>query len=141
MKTGISWGEIAADLQHIHEERGRIYQQSLREAGKMPLDLKAIYERVIEESREYGRQLYKKVGHDVQFYSTIYESWQGVKFTNGERKTILATIADDQLSVLNIYSMALAAADGEPEITDILIAQQEGARRLYDHIKQYHDAQ
>jgi hypothetical protein len=141
MKTVISWEEIAADLMHIHEERTRVYQQALRGTGKLPLDIKSIYERIIEESRKYAKQLYKKIGRDIQFYSNLYQSWQGVKITEGERKEVLAGVLDDQLAVLNIYSMALRSADGDPEITDVLVIQQEGEKKLYDHIRQYHDAQ
>jgi uncharacterized protein (DUF2461 family) len=141
MKTAISWEEIAADLIHIHEERTRVYQQALRGTGKLSLDIKSIYERIIEESRKYAKQLYKKIGRDIQFYSNLYQSWQGAKIREGGRKEILAGVLDEQVAMMNIYSTALASADGDPEITDVLVTQQEGEKKLYEHIKQYHDAQ
>jgi hypothetical protein len=115
MDTYISSAEIVQDLLHIHNDRIKIYTRALQSSKEMELDIKSILERMIEESIKYRQQLNGKIREEVNDDGKIYKAWD-VKakhsFTNSNKKTILEACMNDELELLNAYSMALPFAPG-----------------------------
>ena|SRR5688500_17148717 len=153
MDTHISSAEIVHDLLHIHNDRIKSYTRVLQSGKEMELDIRSIFERMIEESIKYRQQLNGKIRDEVNDDARpddrvgrgkIYKAWADVKteqtFTNSNKKTILEACMNDQLALLNAYSMALSFAPGK-DVKELLLDQQEGLQQLHAHIRQYHDAQ
>ena len=144
MDTHISSAEIVHDLLHIHNDRIKIYTRVLQSGKEMELDIKSIFERMIEESIKYRQQLNGKIREEINDDGKIYKAWADVKtkqtFTNSNKKTILEACMNDQLTLLNAYSMALSFAPGK-DVKELLSDQQKGLQQLHAHIRQYHDAQ
>jgi hypothetical protein len=144
MDTHISSAEVVPDLLHIHNDRIKSYTRVLQSGKEMELDIRSIFERMIEESIKYGQQLNGKIREEVNDDGKIYKAWADVKtkqtFTNSNKKTILETCMNDQLALLNAYSMALSFAPGK-DVKELLLDQQKGLHQLHTHIRQYHDAQ
>lgn len=134
---------IAGDLFRIHGDRIDFYKQLLRESKNLELDMKAILERIIEESIKYRQELEEKAGNmDGVIAGKIYNLWLSSKkpFSETDKKTILATCADDELATMNTYSMALSVLQ-EGDIKTLLETQQQSLRKLHSHIRRYHSAQ
>jgi len=142
MDNDISASQIVSDLVLIHQDRIDTYTQILRGSGKIELDMKAIYERIIEESSEYKRQLEEKLKPPSSGPGKIYKLWlmEKASVSGVDKKTILATCATDELVTNNTYSMALSLVTNE-DIRTLLEEHQQGLKKLYDHIRQYHNAQ
>jgi rubrerythrin len=140
----LSTGEIVQDLLHIHNERIRIYTQALHSGKELELDIRSIFERIIEESMKCRQQLNGKILEEPNDDGKVYKAWAGVKakepFIGTSRKAILEACMDDELAVLNAYSMALSFAPGK-DIKELLLDQQLGLQQLHAHIRKYHDAQ
>ena len=140
----LSPGEIVQDLLHIHNDRIRIYTLALHNGKEMKLDTRSILERIIEESIKCRQQLNGKVREETKDDGKVYKAWAGVKTKQsliaGGRKKTLEACLDDELAVLNAYSMALSFAPGK-DIKELLLDQQLGLQQLHAHIRKYHDAQ
>jgi hypothetical protein len=133
--------QIARDLFFIHENRVDAYKQLLRDSVDMELDLKAIIERMIEQGVKDREELEKKMDSQAAA-GEIYKSWQVMinPVTEADKKTVLATLADDELIMMNTYSMALSLIT-EKEMIQILEKQRQELKKLHAHIRQYHNAQ
>ena len=135
---------VVHDLLRIHNERINAYTHASHNSSNMELDIKFIFDRIIEESMKYQEQLKEKEMSKEGNHTDgkIYKAWTGIKtpVTAGNRKTILANCLDDELKLLNVYSTALSFAL-DKDVKDLLVAQQQGIKLLQAHIKQYHDAQ
>ena len=145
MDTNISSAKIVQDLLHIHNDRIKIYSQALQSSKGMDLDIRSILERIIEESTKFRQQLNGKILEEVKDDGQIYKAWAGVKakplgVTGVSRKKILENCINDELAVLNAYSMALSSAKGN-DVKEFLTDQQQHLRQLHAHISKYHDAQ
>ena len=132
----------ASDLVRIHKDRIDIYLQLLRASNDIELDVKAIVERMIEESMAYKQQLKNAIPAMTKEPGEIYKSWDDTKrsLRHTDKKTIIAICANDELVITNTYSLALALVT-EPVIKKLLTDQQQGLKKLYAHIQHYHDAQ
>jgi hypothetical protein len=144
METQISSAEIIQDLLHIHNDRIKIYAQALQNNRHMNLDIRSIFERILEESTKYRQQLNGKISEEVNHEGNIYHAWAGVKLRQGisadNKKAILRACMDDELALLNAYSMAVSFAPPK-DLKDFLANQQKELQQLHKHIRQYHDAQ
>lgn len=142
MKDTISIQQIAGDLVHIHEKRINRYKQILHEYADMELDMKSIFERIIDAGMTYVQQLKDKVHPDTSAEGEVYTSWKKMKtpLVDGDRKEILEACANDELVVINTYSVALSML-ADHDIVKLLEEQQRGLKKLYAHILQFHDAQ
>jgi hypothetical protein len=134
--------QIASDLFSIHADRMDAYKKMLHKTGGVELDMKAIIERILEESLKYKQQLEKKINPRTTIKGEIYKEWQTMTkpLAESDKKTILATLADDELIMMNTYSMALSLVN-EADMIRLLESQQQELKKLHAHIRQYHDAQ
>ena len=134
--------QVARDLFHILENRIDAYKELIRDSGDMELDLKAIIERMMEQSMKAREQLQKRMKQEVNDAGEIYKSWQVMlnPVAKTGKKAVLATLADDELIMMNTYSMALSLVT-ETDMINLLQAQQQELKKLHAHIRQYHNAQ
>jgi len=104
--------------------------------------MKAIIEKILEESLKYKQQLERKIKPGTPIKGEIYKEWQAMTkpLAESDKKTILATLADDELIMMNTYSMALSQVN-EAVMIRLLESQQQELKKLHAHIRQYHDAQ
>jgi len=142
MTENITSAEIVGDLIRIHADRRDIYKQILKDSDKEDLDLKAIFERIVEESIDYGRQLQEKIRPETSGPGKIYTLWLNEKppVPGGSKKSILATCAADELVTNNTYSISIAMVNDEKTRT-ILEEHQQGLKKKYSNLRQYYNAQ
>ena len=140
----VSFTEITQDLFGIHTERIKLYTQALQDDKETELDIRSIFERIIEQSIKCRQQLNKTFDKRTDNKGDVYKAWAEVKIKapaiEGSKKTIAATCLEDDLAVLNAYSLALSFVT-DKEIQDLLLSQQQELQQLHAHIRQYHDAQ
>jgi len=136
--------EILPDLVYIYNERIEKYRSMLLENKMAELDMKSIIERIIEESILYRDQIIKRIGEPVNEKGKIYNMWQGIEPDDvfKEKKEFLDSLANEQLSLNNIYLSALSFDfAGNEDLRNILLVHQRGIDELYIHIRRFHDAQ
>jgi uncharacterized protein (TIGR02284 family) len=90
--------EVLNDLVRINNDRITGYEKSLSKADEKDADLRNIFSRIGQESRNYTRELVDQIhrlGGEPASGTTaagkIYRTWMNVKsgFSNSERKSIL----------------------------------------------------
>jgi hypothetical protein len=142
MDENITSSEIVSDLVRIHEDRIDEYRQILRDSNNIELGIKTIFERIIEESIRYSRQLKEEIHPEISGPGKIYKLWlsEKVPVADANKKTVLATCAADELIINNTYSMALSMV-AEENIRALLEEHQQGLKKLHAHIRQYYHAQ
>jgi rubrerythrin len=143
MDSYLSSAEIVWDLLRIHSERIRIYTHALQNGKETELDIKSIFERIIEESIKCRQQLNEKISEKNNEKGKIYKAWADIKtkpVIDGNKKAILANCMDGELAVLNAYSMALSFVD-DKDIKELLQDQQQKLQQMHAHISQYYNAQ
>jgi rubrerythrin len=142
MKDTISAQQIAGDLVRMHEKRINTYKQILHESGDMELDIKSIFERIIDESITCVQQLQNKAHPDTTKKGEVYSSWKEMQkpVLNGDKKEILEVCANDELVTINTYSVALSML-ADHDIVKLLQQQQQELKKLHAHIRKFHDAQ
>lgn len=135
--------EIASDLLRIHKKRISKYMQVLHESGHLEGDLKAIFERIIEESTKCRNELVENMpAEGIQPAGKIYEIGVGPNADiTKDRKTILIRCSDDELAIINAYSTALSSGNIDRKLKEVLTSQLQDMQQLYKHIISYHDAQ
>jgi hypothetical protein len=141
MLKEISSSEIVNDLMMIHDKRIAEYRRLLGEAN-LTSDIKSIFERIIEESLKYSRQLKENVQVSPESHGSIYKLWLSGKepVADKNNKMILATCATDELITNNTYSLAISMVTDE-KIRRLLEDHQQGLKNLHAHIRQYYHAQ
>ncbi|HKO79740.1 MAG TPA: hypothetical protein VJU78_05055 [Chitinophagaceae bacterium] len=141
----LSHAEIVQDLLHIHKDRIRMYTRALQNEKEPELDVRSIVERIIEESIKCQQQLNGMIrDEETNDDGKVYKAWADGKtkqiFSYAGRKAILEACLDDDLAVLNAYSMALSFAH-DKNIKELLLAQQQRLQQLHAHIRKYYNAQ
>jgi hypothetical protein len=134
---------VLSDMAHIHEDRVRIYKEILQNIKHLETDVKAIFERMAEESIRFGQQLTSSLGKRNGNEGIVYRAWPGVSVSANTRdkKTILAGCINDELALMNVYSFSLSFTTLDRNIREPLLFQKQEVEGLCDHIKQFHDAQ
>jgi hypothetical protein len=134
--------QVARDLYYIHENRIDAYRELLRDTAEVGLDLKGVIARMIEQSASDRLELKKRMKDEVDTPGEIYKSWQVMinPVTNSDKKTILNTLADDELIMMNTYSLALSSVTDKDMIA-LLQSQLQELKKLHAHLREFHDAQ
>lgn len=135
--------EIVQDILHIHQDRIRIYKSGLHHMTDMDGDVKALFERMIEESIKYAQQLTSYIQKADGIKGNTYKIWEGPKAPGGatDKKSIVKTCASDELALVNTYSMALSSITSDKELENLLQLQRQNIIELYNHIRQFYNAQ
>ncbi|MBC9931548.1 ferritin-like domain-containing protein [Chitinophaga qingshengii] len=141
--------EVISDLVKINNDRVEGYQQAIDATDD--IDLKALFQRMIDDSRRYASQLYDELvalGEQRHFGTTaagkLYRAWMEVKtvFTGHDRHAILSFCEYGEDAAQSAYSAALKVNVTMPyRIRELIADQQKALRNDHDIIKTYRDMQ
>ncbi len=142
MDTITSNSTSISDLIWTHREIIKLYRDVLRGSENLEGDLRAIFERIIELSITCKEQLsHTLISKESNGSSRSSEDWGGSAiFMAGDKKTILAHCANDELALVNASSATLLT-DLDEDLKNIIGGQIQEMRKLYSHIRLLHDAQ
>lgn len=146
--------DVLNDLVLINNDRIAGYQKAMDElksrddAGTQDLDLTMLFERMIDESREFRNEL----GHEVQALGgkmeegtmtsgKIYRAWMDVKalLTGKSRHAILASCEGGEDAAQRAYEAALNEEDLPSFLREMITRQKATLRQSHDEIKVLRD--
>ncbi len=143
--------EVLNDLVRINNDRITGYEKSLSKADEKDADLRNIFSRIGQESRNYTRELVDQIhrlGGEPASGTTaagkIYRTWMNVKsgFSNSERKSILEECEFGEDAAQKACEKALAPENNLPgEIRALVQKEKNNLKRSHDAIKSYRDMQ
>jgi len=142
---------VLNDLIQINNDRIEGYARASQEAGDKYIDLKAIFNRMADESRQYVAQLSNeiiKLGGDPVSGSTIkgkiYRAWMDVKatFTGSSRLALLESCEFGEDAAQKAYQEALVSDETlSIDIRQLIATQKELLKASHDTIKGFRDLQ
>jgi uncharacterized protein (TIGR02284 family) len=149
MTTNQKLADVLNDLIQINNDRITGYEKAATEAEKMDIDLKAIFNKMADQSREYTSALTAEVARlggepatDTTNLGKIYRVWMDVKatFTGHDRQAILNSCEYGEDAAQKAYRDALAS-DTEIDATtrQLITSQQASLKTSHDLIKKYRD--
>ena len=141
--------EVLNDLIEINNDRIAGYTRAIKESESEDVDLKEIFSRMADESRQYLTELTQevvKLGGEPDKGTTasgkIYRAWMDVKatFTGNDRKSILASCEFGEDAAQKAYDAALTSdAELPTEIRQLIANQKSSLKTSHDVIKKYRD--
>jgi uncharacterized protein (TIGR02284 family) len=135
--------EALRDLVKINNDRVEGYQKAMRQTKEA--DLKALFQRMIDESNTYIQQLNTEIGDaeaGTTLYGKFYRTWMDVKatFTGHDRHSVLAACEYGEDAAQRTYDNVLRSNISMPFSVRELIANQRGAlKSSHDTIRTYRD--
>ncbi len=149
MATNDNLVEVLNDLIRINNDRVEGYERAAKEARDIDVDLKGIFLRMTDESRQYAAELTQEVirlGGEPATGTTasgkIYRVWMDVKatFTGHDRKTVLANCEFGEDAAQKAYDLALKSdAEMSADIRQLITNQKASLKTSHDVIKKYRD--
>ncbi|MEO6932523.1 MAG: PA2169 family four-helix-bundle protein [Chitinophagaceae bacterium] len=149
MATNDSSVEILNDLIQINNDRVEGYKRAIKEADDSDVDLKSIFQRMEDESRQYlselNREVVKLGGEPTQGTTVsgkIYRAWMDVKatFTGSDRLAVLENCEFGEDAAQKAYKEALESDDDLSLDLRQLISNQKASLKVsHDTIKRYRD--
>jgi len=140
---------VLNDLIRINNDRIEGYKRAAKEADDSDVDLKAIFNRMADESRQYASELTREVvrlGGDPAEGTTasgkIYRAWMDVKaaFTGSDRAAVLASCEYGEDAAQKAYQEALTTDETlTTEVRQLIANQQASLKVSHDTIKKYRD--
>jgi uncharacterized protein (TIGR02284 family) len=134
---------ILNDLLKINNDRIMGYEKAIKETNSLDIDLKSIFEVMIEQSKQYKEELSQEILKNegvVEDETTpagkIYRAWMDIKstLTDSDRLSILESCEFGEDAAQRAYAAALT--------TDAMLC--EDARKLIESeqaaLKKSHDA-
>ncbi|SKA14591.1 conserved hypothetical protein [Chitinophaga eiseniae] len=141
--------DVLSDLVRINNDRVEGYEQSIEATDDV--DLKALFQRMIDDGRRYASQLYDELvalGEQRHFGTTaagkLYRTWMDIKtvFTGHDRHAILSFCEYGEDAAQRAYSSALRSdTPMSYRIRELIANQQKALRNDHDIIKTYRDVQ
>jgi uncharacterized protein (TIGR02284 family) len=141
--------EVLNDLIRINHDRIEGYAKAADNARDIDVDLRAIFNRLGNESREYASQLNDEVVHlggepaeGTTASGKIYRAWMDVKatFSGKDRTSVLAACEFGEDAAQRAYETALASdAEMPAGIRQLIATQKSALRTSHDLIKKYRD--
>lgn len=141
--------EVLNDLIQINNDRIEGYEKALNETDTIDADLKAVFYKMANESKDYVRELSTAVlelgGQPTQTTTVsgkVYRVWMDVKsaFTTEDRTNLLELCEFGEDAAQKAYDAALASeAPMSVEIRQLIVNQQQALRDSHDTIKRYRD--
>jgi len=142
---------VLNDLIQINNDRIEGYEQASKEANDKYIDLKAIFNRMADESRRYISELSNEVSKlggdpvsDTTIKGKIYRAWMDVKttFTGSSRLALLESCEFGEDAAQKAYQQALVSDDTlSIDIRHLIAKQKESLKESHDTIKRYRDLQ
>lgn len=141
--------EVLNDLIRINNDRIEGYKRAVKEADDSDVDLKAIFGRMEDESRQYVSELTRevvKLGGEPAEGTTasgkIYRAWMDVKatFTGSDRAALLASCEYGEDAAQKAYQEALTTDEAlTTEVRQLIANQQASLKVSHDTVKKYRD--
>ena len=142
--------EVLNDLIQINNDRIEGYEKAAEESKNIDITLKAVFNKMADESRKYVSELTAHVnslGGESETGTTamgkIYRAWMDVKaaVTGKDRHAILASCEYGEDQAQKAYEKALATdADLDVETRQLITSQKESLKASHDNIKKLRDA-
>jgi uncharacterized protein (TIGR02284 family) len=140
---------ILNDLVRINHDRVVGYEKAIDELKDEDADLRTLFMRYINESRQYGQELTQEVsrlGGDPADGTTnsgkIYRVWMDLKaaITGHDRKTVLNNCEFGEDAAQKAYDTALNSDEEfEPSLRDLIVRQKAGLKVGHDEVKRLRD--
>lgn len=147
MKTNESLAEVLNDLIKINNDRIDGYEKALDEVEDIDLDLRGIFQKMANESREHVAELSREVaglGGEIATGTTnsgkIYRVWMDIKatFTGHDRTSVLESCEYGEDAAQEAYEDALSTDSDLPvAIRQIITEQKASLKASHDLIKKY----
>jgi uncharacterized protein (TIGR02284 family) len=148
MRNNDSLIEVLNDLVRINNDRITGYEKAAEEVDIENEDLKTIFHKMANDSRENVKelsQLIEKSGADVSQETTlpgnIFRAWMDIKaaFT-GSRKSILSLCEYGEDAAQKAYEEVLSSdAEIDTESRQLIMSQKSLLRESHNIIKKYRD--
>lgn len=143
---------VLNDLIRINNDRIVGYEKGIDELKDGDADLRTLFHRYIQESRQYVNELTHEVtrlGGDATDGTTnsgkVYRVWMDLKavVTGKDRKTILSNCEFGEDAAQKAYEMALNSddVDFEPSLRELIITQKAQLKVGHDEVKRLRDSQ
>jgi uncharacterized protein (TIGR02284 family) len=149
METNENLVEVLNDLIKINNDRIDGYEKALEEVKDIDLDLRGLFQKMANESRENVAELSREVaslGGEIATGTTnsgkIYRVWMDIKatFTGHDRTSVLESCEYGEDAAQEAYEDALSTdADLSVEIRQIITDQKSSLKESHDLIKKYRD--
>ncbi|MEP6513292.1 MAG: PA2169 family four-helix-bundle protein [Parafilimonas sp.] len=141
---------VLNDLVRINNDRIEGYEHAMDEAKNIDVDLQAIFQRMIEESRKYKSELVQAIqsrGGEADSNETtnsgkVYRVWMDLKnaFTGKDRKSVLESCEFGEDAAQKAYQHALESdAVMDTDIRQLISKQKAELKSSHDLIKSYRD--
>lgn len=141
--------EVLNDLIQINNDRTQGYAKAADNARDIDVDLRAIFDRMGEESRKYAIELTGQVGKlggepatGTTTSGKIYRAWMDVKatFTGKDRQSVLAACEFGEDAAQRAYETALKSdAEIPADVRQLIATQKSSLKTSHDLIKKYRD--
>ncbi|NTS40459.1 PA2169 family four-helix-bundle protein [Flavisolibacter sp. BT320] len=142
---------ILNDLIRINHDRVVGYEKAIEELKPEDADLKALFQRYVNESRQYAQELTQEVtrlgGNPADGTTNsgkIYRVWMDLKsaISGKDRKTILDNCEFGEDAAQKAYDLALNSdVEIEPSLRDLIVRQKAVLRTGHDEVKRLRDMQ
>jgi uncharacterized protein (TIGR02284 family) len=140
---------ILNDLVRINHDRVVGYEKAIDELKDEDADLRTLFMRYVNESRQYGQELTQEVsrlGGDPADGTTnsgkIYRVWMDLKaaVTGHDRQTILNNCEFGEDAAQKAYDTALNSDENfEPSLRDLIVRQKAALKVGHDEVKRLRD--
>ena len=150
MEQHESMNEILNDLVMINNDRIAGYEKAITELNGLDIDLKALFEQMIGQSKSYKEELSKKiegnggtVDDDTTASGKIYRAWMDIKsaVTDSDRHSVLATCEFGEDAAGHAYDAAIASGMLlDATIRQLVEEEQASLKKSHDLIKQQREA-
>ncbi len=137
------------DLIQINNDRIVGYEKAIEELKDEDADLRTLFHRYIQESKQYAGELTQEVsrlGGDATDGTTnsgkIYRVWMDLKavVTGHDRKTVLANCEFGEDAAQKAYDMALNSdIDMDSPLRDLIVKQKTQLKMGHDEVKRLRD--
>lgn len=142
--------EVLNDLIRINNDRIRGYEKAIDETKDLDTDLKAVFRRMADESRQHKAELVlevQKSGGNADVDSTtgsgkIYRAWMDLKatFSGKNRHAVLASCEFGEDAAQKAYQQALESdATMDVDVRQLITRQKTALKESHDLIKRYRD--
>jgi len=140
---------ILNDLIRINHDRVVGYEKAMDELKTEDADLKALFQRYVTESRQYGQELTTEVSRlggnpadDTTSSGKVYRVWMDLKanITGHDRKTVLDNCEFGEDAAQKAYDTALNSdVELEPSLRDLIVRQKAALKTGHDEVKRLRD--
>ncbi len=141
---------VLNDLVEINNDRIKGYEKAIEELKGDDLDLKALFNRLADQSRDFKSELSSRIGRlggevstDTTNLGKIYRAWMDVKagMSNDDRQTVLNSCEYGEDAAQKAYDSALKSdADMDTESRQMITNQKQSLKAAHDQVKALRDA-